>query len=108
MANFVKSLIAHIPFAIGLLFDKVGKLLVSTGSVFYSISATLHIQMETRIGKQLKAVEEGVKALMAKAQALNARAQQAQSLEENKLANIVKPDNNVLQLGKKKDDDPKN
>jgi len=100
----LKNILPVSIFLIGKLIELVGKLIVGIANVLYNISATLHTQLGTETGLKLKKMEETV------ASVLRVYSEAAQKVtqsgkESDRLANIVKNDVNVVQLGKKKNED---
>jgi hypothetical protein len=109
MLELLKNAIANVFFVVGFTLELVSKLFKLLSSVFYSICTTLHIQLNTDTGKKLVAIEQSVTKIVTMFNSINSKLEGAKSpiKEENKLVQAIKGDTNVVQLGKKKDDDTK-
>lgn len=109
MVNFLKSLIPNIVFIIGSVIEFVAKALLSIARFIQGVSVLLHINFNTKLGKQLVEMQQQVNNIVNTFTALQNKVKENRELgkrEDNKLADIVKAPN-VVQLGKKNDDDTK-
>ena len=106
----LKNVLPMTVFIIGMVFSRIAKIIDGIATLLYSISVTLHMLLDTQNGKKLKELEKTTQSILNLYNNINKKieAQKAAvSAEENKLAKIIKDDKTVVQLGKKKDDDPK-
>jgi signal transduction histidine kinase len=106
MINFLKNILPVSIFLIGKVIETIGNILIGISSIIYNVTATLHVQLNTKTGQKLKEIEKSVSDVM-KLYAQVANKVKTSNAESNKLANLVKNDPNIVQLGKKKNDDPK-
>jgi signal transduction histidine kinase len=106
MINFLKNILPVSIFVVGKVIETLGNILVSISAIIYNVTATLHVQLNTETGKKLKEIEKSVADVM-KMYAQAASKVSASNKESNRLANLIKNDPNVVQLGKKKNDDTK-
>ena len=106
MINFLKNILPVSIFVIGKIIETVGNTLVGISAIIYNVTAMLHVQLNTKTGQKLKEIEKSVADVM-KMYAQAANRVTAANKENNKLANLIKNDPNVVQLGKKKNDDTK-
>ena len=97
-------------FITGLFFTKVAEVIGGIATLLYSVSVTLHMLLGTKNGKQLRELEKNTQTILNLYNDINkkiAAQKAAVSAEDNKLVKIVKDDNTVIQLGKKKDEESK-
>lgn len=106
MVNLLKNILPVTVFVLANVIERFGKVFVSIAAVLYNVSSTLHIELGTATGKKLKDIEKSVTDVM-KLYASVASKVANRGAEDNRLANLVKNDPNIVQLGKKKDDDTK-
>lgn len=110
MSNFLKSLIPNIFFYIGAVFEILSKIFMGICRFFYGISVLLHMQLNTKLGKSLNEMQNQVNSIVTMFNNINSKVKsnkEAVKKEDDRLANIVKSDTNVVHLGKKNDDDTK-
>lgn len=94
-------------FIIGMVFARIAKIIDGIATLLYSISVTLHMLLDTENGKKLKELEKTTQSILNLYNNINKKIEAQKNAEENKLAKILKDDKTVVQLGKKKDEDPK-
>jgi len=102
--NLLKSIIPVSVFVIGFSIDVVGKFLSGIAAILYNVSATIHVQLETNTGKKLKQIEKSVADVM-KLYTTAVNKVASGNKEENRISNLVKSNPNIVQLGKKKNDE---
>jgi hypothetical protein len=104
MSNFFKSLLPKTFSTIGYLISYIGVFFYGLSTVFLSVSATLHKLFGTKVGLRLIEIENSTNAIIKfYTDAVKGGPNANGDSEANKLASIAKA-NNVVQLGKKKDD----
>jgi hypothetical protein len=106
MVESLKNILPVTLFIVGRGIEMIGRFFVGVATIIYNVTATMHVQLNTNTGKKLKEIEKQVADVM-KMYAAVASKVTAASNEENRLANTIKNDPNVVQLGKKKNDDTK-
>lgn len=105
--EFLKNIPPFITLIIGTLVLKVSKFLEGIATLFIALSVSLHIVLETKEGKKLKELEKATQSILNMYANLTKRVEaqrHAVSEEENKLAKILKKEENVIPLEKKKND----
>lgn len=109
MTNFLKSLIPNTIFFIGSIIEYIGKALLGLAGFLQGVSVLLHMQLKTKLGVTLLEMQQQVNNIVSTFTAIQnkARENRESRKEDNKLADIVKNPTNVVQLGKKNDDDTK-
>lgn len=111
MVKLLKNIPIYVIRSVAEVLKLAGSLLIGLATIFYAIEVSLHKLLNTETGKQLKEMEKTVQSILNLHAQVTAKLQQsnvARVKEENKLAAILKEDANVVQLGKKKNDDTKN
>jgi prephenate dehydratase len=106
MINFLKNIIPVTLFIVGKIIETVGNLFIGVSAIIGNMTATIHVQLNTNTGKKLKEIQKSmVDAMKLYTQVANKVANSKK--DENRLANVINPNPNVVQLGKKKDDPTK-
>jgi hypothetical protein len=106
MVEFIKNILPVTLFVIGRGIEVVGKVFVGIATIIYNVTATMHVQLNTKTGQKLKEIEKQVTDVMRMYVTVASKVTAANN-EDNRLANTIKNDPNVVQLGKKKNDDTK-
>jgi len=106
MINAIKSILPISVFIVGVVIERVAKVLAGIATILYNISSTLHMLLDTNVGKKLKEIEKSVTDVM-KLYVEVSNKVTTKKIEENKLADVLKNDQSIVQLKKKKNDDPK-
>jgi phage-related protein len=115
MINFIKSIIPNLLLIIGWFFDLIAKGTVYLSNLITYAGIKLHINLNTKLGKEFKAIESAVQAAVQQIQNMQRQLNEQRasySNESNRLANIIKGNNDsltqIVSLRKKNDDEPKN
>lgn len=98
--DFILSLIPNMLTLLSVGIEFIAKIIMGLANILVVLAITLHKLFRTKTGLSIIKIEESTKNIIA----MYTNALQSQNKESNKLADIAKSDTNVIQLGKKKDD----
>ena len=107
MSNFILSLIPNALTLLSIAIEFIAKVIMGISILLVTVSVTLHKLFKTKLGISLLEVEKttnNILTLYANAAKQIAEGKTMQTKESNKLAEAAKAATNVIQLGKKKDD----
>lgn len=107
MIDILKSLIPNALTIVGVAIEYLAAFINGIAALLVGISVILHKLLRTEVGLKLIAMEESVNKIVAMYTNIAKQIEESKTTgnkESNKLAAVAKSDANVVQLGKKKDD----
>lgn len=110
VTNLIKNIIAESFSVVGFVLNKISGFFQGLATVFYSLSVSLHMVLNTEEGVKLKELERSTQKII---NTYNTYLNKVETYkknvaaEENKLAKVLKEDKNVIKLGKNTNDDTK-